>query len=316
MERFKQLLVKHFEILLLAVVALSIVAIHLWIPRKDAFLNFYFLPVLFSGFYLGKRQAIATSVLSILAVVVLVVLTPASFQAGKSLLYTYLDLISWGAFMFLAAVVVGSLFEARERQLEDLRAAYVGIVEILSKYLESTDRYTQGHSMRVANLATDIAIAMGLTRREVENVRTGALLHDIGKVEISGELIRKAAELTTEEKQEVSTHTEKGAEILQAVGSVLQDAVPLVLHHHTSYEHTKGEDGHATQEETPLGAHIIGVADAYDAMVTDRPYRRGRPPWEAFDEIERNTPNQFRPNVVEALRRVMSSIHEEKEALV
>ena len=94
-------------------------------------------------------------------------------------------------------------------------------MEILAKYLESADRYTQGHSLRVANLATDIAIAMDLSRRDVDNIRTAALLHDIGKIEVSGKLIRKAAELTTEEKEALATHADKGAEILQAVGGLV-----------------------------------------------------------------------------------------------
>jgi HD-GYP domain-containing protein (c-di-GMP phosphodiesterase class II) len=156
---------------------------------------------------------------------------------------------------------------------------------------------------------------MDLPREEVENIRTAALLHDIGKVEVSGQLIRKAAELTTEEKSKVATHTRKGAELLMSVGSVLKDAVPLVLHHHTYYGQPSGE-GSAARADVPLGAHIIGVADAYDAIITDRAYRKGRTPREALEEIERSTPRQFHPDVVGALRRVMLNLREEKEALV
>jgi putative nucleotidyltransferase with HDIG domain len=208
---------------------------------------------------------------------------------------------------------VGLVFDVKEKQIEQIREAYVGIVEILAKYLESTDRYTKGHSLRVANLATDIAIAMEVPRFQVETIRTAALLHDIGKVELSGNLIRKAAELTTQEKEEVSTHSDKGAEILQSVGSVLKDAIPLVLHHHNFYQSENRTGSEASGEHIPLGARIIAVADSYDAIVTDRPYRKGRPPWQAFQEIKESTPHQFDPAVVEGLRIVMSAIREEEK---
>jgi len=309
-ERLRQFVAKHFEFVVVAIVIISILVVHVLIERKQAFLSFYYLPVLLAGYYLGKRQAIGISVLAILAVATLVILTPAAFQQTSTTFYLSLDLVGWAGFLFLTAIIVGLLFEAKQKQLEELRAAYVGIVEILTKYLESTDRYTQGHSLRVANLATDIAIAMELTRREVQNVRTGALLHDIGKVEVSGELIHKAARLTTEEKEALAAHTDKGADILRTVGAVLKDAVPLVLDHHRFYEHGNEEGEKTSGHQPALGARIIAVADAYDAIVTDRPYRKGRAPWQAFREIEQNTPSQFDPAVVEAFRQVMSRLHE------
>jgi len=315
MERVKQFFLKHFEFVLVAAVVVSVFVAHLLIERRSAFLSFYYLPVLLSGYYLGKRQAVATAVFSVLAVVILVVLTPKAFlSATDSSLYLTLDLVSWGAFLLLTAAVVGILFEAKQAQFEQLRVAYVGIVEILAKYLEVGDRYTQGHSLRVANLATDLAVAMHLSEGDVENIRTAALLHDIGKVEVSGNLIQKAAELTTKEKAAVDRHSDKGAEILKSVGGVLKDAVPLVLYHHRVYEQAEnGESEGTPHSEIPFGAHIIAVADAYDAIITDRPYRKGRPPWQALQEIERCTPKQFNPDVVRAFRQ-MSGALEKKDA--
>ena len=108
----------------------------------------------------------------------------------------------------------------------------LGILEILSKYLESADRYTQGHSVRVAHLSEDIARTMGLSPIEVENVRAAALLHDIGKIEISLDVLHKAAALTDEEKELMNSHSEKGARIISLVGGVLKEAVPIVAAHH------------------------------------------------------------------------------------
>jgi putative nucleotidyltransferase with HDIG domain len=316
MDRFKQFLVRYFEFVLVAIVGISVIAIHFVIQAKGAFLSFYYLPVLLAGYFLGKRQAVTTAILSILVVVILVVVKPAPFYAqDSSKLSLAMNLTGWGAFLLLTSGVVGILFEAKERELVHLREAYVGIVEILAKYLESTDRYTKGHSVRVAHLSMDMAIAMDLPRGQVENIRTAALLHDIGKVEVSGDLIRKAAELTSAEKEAVGSHAEKGGEILKSVGNVLKDAVPLVLAHHRFYQHTAQEPAAGEAgEDLPLGARIIAVADAYDAIVTDRPYRKGRAPWQAIKEIEQSAPAQFDPKVVEILARIVENLVEEGEA--
>ncbi len=123
---------------------------------------------------------------------------------------------------------MGTLYEQNEHRLQYLKSAYIGVLEILWKYLESTDRYTKGHSVRVSEWAREIAIAMEVPRSEVENIRVAGLLHDIGKIEVSGEILRKAAQLSTEEKELLDEHTVKGAYLLSAVGAVLKDVVPIV----------------------------------------------------------------------------------------
>ncbi|NQU07581.1 MAG: HD domain-containing protein, partial [Candidatus Abyssubacteria bacterium] len=186
-----------------------------------------------------------------------------------------------------------------------LRQAYVGVLEILVKYLESTDPYTRGHSERVSEHAMDIAVALELPRQEVENIRVAALLHDIGKVEISAELIGKAASLTEEEVAEVAEHSEKGARLLQSVGSVLNNAVPIVLEHHQYFTQMDAPtDGALTLSS--LGTRIVAVADSFDAMTTDRPYRKGVQPWQALEELKRHRGKQFDPEVVDAFASVVA----------
>jgi putative nucleotidyltransferase with HDIG domain len=277
------------------------------------FLNFFYLPIIIAGYYLGRRMAVLTAVFCISLVFLFIIVVPSSFfMEGMDKTSIIVSLTAWSSFLILTSAAMGYLYEEKEKRILELRAAYIGILEIMSKYLESADRYTKGHSMRVARLSQDIAIAMELPRPEVDNVKAAALLHDIGKTEISMDIVNKAASLSAEEKELMASHTEKGAKILGMVGGILKEAVPIVLAHHKYYFESEKFASNES-EKIPIGASIIAVADAYDAIVTDRPYRAGKPPWKAFEEIEKEAGKQFHPDVVNAFKRVLSK--EEKYRL-
>jgi len=305
MEQFKGIISGHLEKILVGIILISAFVGTYFIEEKFIILNFYYLPVLTAGYFLGRRVGVLAAVFSILAVLVCILVFPERFLENKEILKGVAQLSSWGGFLLLASVTVGTLYERNEQQVTELKNAYVGILEILSKYLESTDRYTKGHSVRVSELAMETGIAMELHRSVVENIRVAGLLHDIGKVEISSEILQKAAKLTTEEKELMDSHTVKGAYILTAVGGVLKEVVPIVIAHHKYYAETL-DSNNGDKIKIPLGARVIAVADAYDAMTTDRPYRKGMPPWEALEEIVGKSGKQFDPEVVGAFKRVMS----------
>jgi putative nucleotidyltransferase with HDIG domain len=226
-----------------------------------------------------------------------------NFKQGQSVVSLYVNIISWGSFLILCSIVVGHLQEENEKKIVQLKNTYMGILEILSKYIDSADKYTQGHSVRVSHYATEIAAAMQLGLREIENIKVAALLHDIGKVDISTELIGKASSLSSEEINIMASHSERGAQILSSVGSVLSEAIPIVRAHHQYFDHDKHKG--SLIGEVQLGASILAVADAYDAMTTDRPYRSGMQPWKAIEELERCTGTQFDPEVVACFKRTL-----------
>jgi putative nucleotidyltransferase with HDIG domain len=305
MEEFKELILKHFEKLLVGIILLAAFTGTYLIDEEAIVLNFYYLPVLFSAYFLGRRMGVLTAVFSILAVLVSLFLFPQRLSDLGGMMKGVTYLSSWGGFLILASVAVGTLYERNEQRLQELKQAYIGILEILSKYLESTDRYTKGHSVRVSELAMEIAIAMELPRMEVENIRVAGLLHDIGKIDVSGEVLRKAAELSKEEKELIDSHTVKGAYLLIAVGSVLKEVVPIVVAHHKYFVDTL-DSQHNGNLKVPLGARIVAVADAFDAMTTDRPYRKGMAPWEGLNELVSKGGTQFDPKVIEAFKRIIS----------
>jgi len=304
METVKRFITMHFEKVLIIIILIAAFIGTYLIEEKSIVLNFYYLPVLTAGYFLGRRMGVLTAIFSILVVVISTLFFPEAFFRSRDVFYTLGQLFSWGGFLILVSVAVGTLYEQNERRLQDLKNAYIGVLEILSKYLESTDRYTKGHSVRVSEVAMEIAIAMELPRAEVENVRVAGLLHDIGKIEVSGDILRKAAELSSEERELMDEHTVKGAYLLTSVGSVLKEVVPMVVSHHKYFMSGTEDAGNGTKN-IPLGARIIAVADAFDAMTTDRPYRKGMPPWQALEEIVKNTGRQFDPEVVEASKRVI-----------
>ena len=306
MEQFKQIILRHFEKILVGIILIAAFVGTYLIEEKFIILNFYYLPVLIAGYFLGRRVGVLAAVFSILAVLICLMAFPDRFFSGKEILKGATQLSSWGGFLILASIMVGTLYEQNEQRLKELKRAYIGVLEILSKYLESTDGYTKGHSVRVAELSTEIATAMDLHRVEIENIRVAGLLHDIGKIEVSGEILQKAAALSTEEKEIMDSHSFKGAFILSAVGSVLKEVIPIVFAHHKYFVETLDESNNGNGVKIPLGARVLAVADAFDAMTTDRPYRKGMPPWEAFEEIVAKTGKQFDPVVVNAFKHVVN----------
>jgi putative nucleotidyltransferase with HDIG domain len=310
MEKIKSFLFKHFEKILILTLSLLVVFINFFVVQKLAFLNFYYLPVLVSGYVLGRKMSVLTALFCVVLIAFSAINNPHLFQLQSSGLLLTSSLMLWGGFLILAGYVVGTLYEQKEKKIQELKHAYVGVLEILAKYLESYDRYTRSHSLRVADYATNIAIAMELPRHQVENVKVAALLHDIGKVEISSDLIKKAASLSEEEKEEVAAHPQKGVELLSMVGSVLKDAMPIVEAHHEHFVNSTSSEQEGGKQ-IPLGARILAVADAFDAMVTDRPYRKGKPHWQAMEELDRYSGTQFDPQVVDAFKKVYAEKVEE-----
>ena len=184
-----------------------------------------------------------------------------------------------------------------EEQTGKIRKLFLGAIEALVSALEAKDKYTGGHSRRVTNVALALGKELGLSAEDLEDLRWGSLLHDIGKIAVDPAIQNKPDKLTPEEYEDIMVHVSVGAEIVRPV--VNKKIAEMIEHHHDRYD-GGGFHQAASGDEIPLGARILAVADSFDAMVCDRPYRSALPMAEIVDEIERASGTQFDPMVVTA----------------
>lgn len=269
-------------------------------------LGLYTLPTIFSAYAYGRRHAVLTATASILLVTVLVTLTPTFLimRVTEPVFQTWSEFAVWAGLLILTAYVMGTLHERQKSQYQELRRTYFGVLTILQQFI-SNDKYTHNHSYRVAHYATKVAVRMGLEEASVDDIRAAALLHDIGKLETSRDLLYKAASLTPPEMLEMRRHVSKGAAFLEPLGGALRRVIPIILAHHDRYD---GSGYHAIAgEDIPIEARILAVADAYDSLTSDRPYRRAVTPFEAKDLIVAGAGTNFDPGVVEAFVRAFAS---------
>lgn len=191
----------------------------------------------------------------------------------------------------------------RARLYEEAREALLSTIAALVQAAEAKDRYTRGHSERVTLYAMAIAEELKLPAEEIEALRQAGLLHDIGKIAVSDQILRKPNELSPEDWKAIRSHPQRGVEIIRPV-SALRPLIPIILYHHERYN-GKGYPKGLKGEEIPLGARILAVADAYEAMTANRPYRPAMSKREAIERLKKGAGKQFDPKVVAAFLRLL-----------
>jgi len=279
-------------------------------------LGFYVLPTVFSAYFYGRRHATMTATASFFLVIIVTYFNPNMFAVheGNSLADSkWFDIAVWGGTLMVLAYAMGTLYEKNAAKVRELRRTYHGVLLILRQFI-SKDKYTQNHSYRVSIYAAKIAANLGLDEEVIEDVRAAAMLHDIGKLDVSRDILYKASQLTSEETTEVRRHVDKGEQMLQPVGGALHRILPIILAHHdkfngTGYRPTQGQD-------IPIEARIISVADVYDALTSDRPYRKAISPFEAKEIIQKGAGSDFDPSVVRAFELAFVAGHMEVPELV
>ncbi|MFO7255457.1 HD-GYP domain-containing protein [Limnochorda sp.] len=214
---------------------------------------------------------------------------------GILMYYIYLTPLGFLGVALLLLAFVTVRFTARQNA--ELREAHLETMRILSEVLDARDPHTHGHSARVASLAREIAAAMNLPEPEQEVIESAALLHDIGKVAIQDEILFKSGALTDEEFARMREHPERGAQMIKPIG-FLRTVQEIVRHHHERFD-GKGYPYGVKGAAIPLGARIVAVADAWDAMTNERVYRTALDPERALEQLLAGRGTQFDPYVVD-----------------
>lgn len=202
-----------------------------------------------------------------------------------------------------------SLITAQQDKLHEyarnLEESYVSTVKVIAATLDARDPYTHGHSTRVSLLSLRMAERLGLGKEELEDLEVACLFHDIGKIRIPDDILRKEGSLNAAEYREMIRHTEYGADILRKAPS-LHKYIDPVRHHHERFDGAGYPDG-LSGDKIPLFAAIIAIADAYDAMTSNRPYRRALTGTMAVEELRRSTGRHFHPDLVALFLEIIDS---------
>ncbi len=274
------------------------------IASQRMILGLYTLPTLLSAYFFGRRHAVFTAFASIFLVGLLAHFNPNFLEGGpESFLLEgrWFEFTAWAGTLAVTAYAMGTLQQRSRAQVRELQQTYYGLLLILRQFI-SKDKYTENHSYRVSIYATNIAASLGFKTDRLEVVRTASLLHDIGKLDVSRQILYKASKLTQKEFDGMKKHVDKAADILEPVEGPLGRALPIILSHHDKFDGS-GYRPHSG-EEIPLESRIITVADVYDSLTSDRPYRKAMSPYDAKEIILKGSGNEFDPSVVRAFEKV------------
>jgi HD-GYP domain-containing protein (c-di-GMP phosphodiesterase class II) len=206
----------------------------------------------------------------------------------------------WATLLFIVPLLLARYSFTKYTEVRDL---FYGSVSALSQAIDAKDGFTRGHADRVSRIAGAIAREIGLPERQIEQIELAAMLHDIGKIGVEDRILMKPSRLDPEETQAMRRHSQYGASILEPSAS-LRPLVPMVLHHHESYDGSGYPDG-LKAEAIPLGSRVIIVADAYEAMTSDRIYRKAMGHERAMEQLQKYKGVQFDPRMVRAIDQLL-----------
>ena len=219
---------------------------------------------------------------------------------GFIMAMVYVSIGIWGIILFFFPLILARRsFELYTK----MRKVYLDTIRALAAAIDAKDPYTKGHSERVAEMSLALAQELNLSDKDIENIEYTALLHDIGKIGVADNILGKKSSLTDKEFDKIKEHTVIGAKIIEPV-DFLKNSYEAIYHHHEKYNGKGYPDG-LKSEDIPLSARIIAVADAYDAMGSDRPYRKKLNKDKILKELKDQSGKQFDPEVVKALISVL-----------
>ena len=273
-------------------------------PHRPVVLNLFYLPVVLAAFYLGRYRAGILALLCVICAAVITALDLNSLATLNSPLAIGLSLTIWGAVMGMNSLLVGTLSDERMDKIKELHDAYVGVVEVLARYLNSSDPRVCDDTAKVAQLSQDVAAQMRLSDKEIDDIRVAALLQDIENIEVTARVIRKAVgDLAQPGRKKQLEHTFHGSELVQSLGAVLTGALPLLVNRGECSDAGEADASHQAPAEHGFGAQIIRTVRDYVTLLhQDRLLN----PRETLDALEHGLEGDLHhPAVIHAVKQVV-----------
>ena len=296
---------RFFEIMLIAIViGMACLAAQLG-GYKLVILNLFYLPIILSAYFLGRTSGCVLALLAALAITIVAAMDPASLSASFTPLLGGLAIAIWAAVLGVAAILIGTLCDERAETVEELHEAYVGVVEVLSKYLQGGNPKSKARSIRVAELCQLVASEMKLSRKQIDDVRVGALLYDLGNVEITTKLISKAVDTLESSPQPTDKHTFVGTDLVHSLGTVFHGAMPLLATQDQDVCACLSAEDDSQFTDIPLGAKIIHSVRAYDALTGPGLGEAKTDAQNALWELRKDRSGEHDESVLKALERVV-----------
>ena len=286
--------------------------VNLLVINQKIVLYIFYIPVIFAAWVLPKREAVGIATLAAVLVAAYVFFLPEALIYSGTKLLLWAELTIWSGIMVVTAYMVSTLRIWTEDALRNLEQAYSGVLAILSRFIQTVDADTEAHCVRVSALSVHIGRELGLDRALTEEIRIAALLHDVGKIDVSVEILRKTAALSTEERENIREHPVLGAAMIKPIGGMLAHIADAIEAHHENYDGS-GHNG-LKGDDIPVVARVIAVSDVFDALLSDRPYRKGIGILKAMDNIITSSGSKFDPMVVAALQNIVN--HDGEQTLV
>ncbi len=298
-DRRKLMAVK--ELLIIAFMLVTAWLLNYSLASQYLLLGFYTLPTIMAAFSFGRRHAVLTAIASILLVIIICYLNPERFHTSDHVGIGGADpwyhVISWGCILVVTAYTMGTLYERLQGQIRELRRTYQGVLFILRHFITQSE-YTENHCFRVSIYAVKIAAALGLGESQIENIRSAALLYNLGSQPINRDILKKASSLMDDHQgkdSQLKHETEEQNELGKLTRGPLKTILPLLL----------GQPGLDTEQENvppdqSLGSAILALADRYDNLTTGKFRDDATPDWAAKEEILNNEATHFHPEVLQA----------------
>lgn len=294
------------EIFLLVIVVALTALLYEMAGYKLIVLNLFYLPVVLAGFFLGRYHGGILALFCVIAASMVTAVDMRGFATFSSPLVVGLTVIMWGAVLGLTALLVGTLSDERNAKIVELHEAYVGVVEVLSRYLQSANPVLEARSGRVARLCQDVASQLRLSPKQIDDIRVAALLYDMGNLEITSRVIRKAVGNLEDDKEQAATScTFGGAELVQSLASVLTGAMPLLVNQ-DQLDDIPTDDNQLAGIPTQLGVGIIRTVRTYVSHMDGDWGITCKTPQEALAATRDDLQDEADALVIDALEQVVS----------